>query len=353
MSNRDNPGVVRTSEQSRLTRIQDLGRTHITRPASPRPRRPSQSGNPNSQFGSPSDPTTPAKPEEVSPPVTLTGPGNPGDSHRDRSAAPQSSGNTPSSPPLLMNSPDGDDGRRVLVAATPSSDSGLSYATEHSPPVEVKEEMMDDLPDNPTPGREHSSTSSDSQTMWPVGQADNQSVGSVDHTTFDDITPATWGQIRQGGDTMAQKFFADMYKFMYITNRSTIIAANSHDSFTRTNAELEIMVKAARDEATEALREVRRLSGGMAAMQKTISSMSEEISLIARHVHESSPPLKTTSAQATRPPLNTPNLPPRPKPTQRIDDQKGTGVTPPAPSTKPPPHWGQRSTYPGDTLRIH
>jgi len=221
------------------------------------------------------------------------------------------------------------------VAATPSSDSGLSYATEPTPPAQVKEESMDD---NPNPLlREHPYSSPGPQTPWPEGQANSQSVGSAEHTTLRDINPPTWGQIREGGDTMAQKFTADMYKFMYITNRTMINASSSYDNFEKTNAELVNMVKATREEAAEAHREVLRLSGGMAAMQKTISSMSEEIKLITRRAHEPSPPLKTSSTLTTRTLPSIPTLPPKPKSTQRIDDQNDPGNNHPTRNTKPTP----------------
>ena len=85
---------------------------------------------------------------------------------------------------------------------------------------------------------------------------------------------------------------------VYISNRSTIEASHSFEGFTTAIGRMERLVQQARDEATEAQREVQRLSGGMAVMQNTISSMSEEIKLFTRRPHESSPPQK--------------NLPPRP-----------------------------------------
>ena len=79
---------------------------------------------------------------------------------------------------------------------------------------------------------------------------------------------------------------------MYITNRALIEAHCAFDDFTNTMAGLERATQQARIEAAKAQREVQQLSSGMAVMQNTISSLSEEVKLFTRHVHESSPPRK-------------------------------------------------------------
>ena len=68
------------------------------------------------------------------------------------------------------------------------------------------------------PGGTHLSTTPSLHTPELLSQLDEQFVGSVDHTTFEDIRPPQWRELWAGGDAMNQKFLADMYKFMHISN---------------------------------------------------------------------------------------------------------------------------------------
>ena len=327
MSNRDNPGVVRASEQNRHSRMLEQGRAPISRPGSPRSSsRFSQSDN-SSPADPPSDEDAPVKiEEEPTPPSVLTGPGHAGDFHRDRSIPPLSS--------IDESTSARNNRKRVLVPATPSSP-GLSYVTDCSLPAREKDETMDDIPELHCRSQRPTLMPSYG-TPDPSAQQDDEQVGSVEHTDFIDIHPPTWGELRAGGDDLTRKFYADMYKHMFISNRTSIRCADSYEDLAKDNEELRSIIRVIRDEATVAHREVLRLSSGMEAMQRSVSSMAEEITLITLRVHESSPPQKIHSAQATRPPPNRPNLPPKPVPTQRIDDQQGPGNTPPAPSNQPP-----------------
>ena len=302
MSNRDNPGVHQTPP------------SHLP------------------QSGGPAPAIKLEKEDSVlPPPSTLTGPGLPGSHIRERSAAPLSllpdqanfvpvfdsgiSYNHPLAPP-----PPGISAEvwssRALVASTPS-DSGLTYVTDHPASSPIKEEAMDTNLDS-LPGDARLSTTPSLRTSEHLSQPDEQFVGSVDHTTFEDIRPPQWGELRAGGDAMNQKFLADMYKFMYISNRSTIQASHAFDAHSKTIERLERLVQQAREEATDAQREVRRLTSDSASMQKTISSMSEEIKLIARCAHDSiSPSRGSPLFRPSRPPP----VPPKPAPPRTILDE--------------------------------
>ena len=106
------------------------------------------------------------------------------------------------------------------------------------------------------PGDAHLSSAPTLCTSKPLSQPDKQCVGSVDYTSFEDIRPPLWGELQTGGNIMNQKFLTDMYKFMYISNQSTIQASHAFDTHTKTIERLERLVQQAREEATEAQREV-------------------------------------------------------------------------------------------------
>ena len=241
MSNRDNPGVHRM----------------------PPPHHP-QSGGPVPAIKlEKEDPVLP-------PPSTLTGPDLPGSHIRERSAAPLSLPlDQPNFVPVFETSISYDHplappppgisteawSSRVLVSNTPESDSGLTYVTDHPAPSPVKEEAMDIHLDS-LPGDAHLSSAPTLCTSKPLSQPDEQCVGSVDYTSFEDIRPPLWGELQTGGNIMNQKFLTDMYKFMYISNQSTIQASHAFDTHTKTIERLERLVQQAREEATEAQREV-------------------------------------------------------------------------------------------------
>ena len=251
----------------------------------------------------------------------LTRPGHSGSFHRERSSVPSpppldfSAGNPiplgaefsadfKSAADLLKEDPTSnahtmEEIEHPHAHALPRSESGLSYAADQP---RARSEDNQDWLDQGDPFYSGGRLSVD-RTPWtsePESRHPQHLIGSIEHTEFSDIRPPTWEQLQE--DDMTQKFMADMYKFMYITCRSTIKASESYDTFADDIERLEKLAQQARDEATEAHREVQRLSGGMAAMQKTILSLSDEIKLSARRAHESSPPQK--------------NLPPRPATTR-------------------------------------
>lgn len=323
------PGALRAAELERRNRVVANGKGH--------PAKSSALGRRHSISLSRSSPT---------PFTVLTGPGNPGDFHRDRSAAPhplyQDVDPVPAGFPLgsqfpadpsrisfppprppqghttpVPNIPTVAGGGRVLVASTPDSEDAPTQSTA---PYQVKDEpdehMAGGLDTFPPyiPVYPRLSAEPSPRTSEPGSQPVDQFVGNLEYTTFDDIRPPTWGELQDGGGSaITQKFMADMYKFMYIANNTSIRNEKNFELFTVADEKLEHTLQLSCDEAADARREVQRLSSEMVALQNKVSTMLAEIKLLTRPNHESSPP---------RPPL------PRPGPSTSTSSEVARAPNP-------------------------
>ena len=360
MSNCDSPGVQ--SEDYRRARLQEKSHSHLAEPTfSLGLLRTPGGGNSDSPPPTLDGATHPLKPKEAEEYPALGGPGVRGDHPPGRSVAP------PSLSSHVRGSPVGSVGNRIQshgeyvredpispfqhvsdraidyfhqlgaylgnhVPTTPDSDSSPSYIAERSRgqivvPVESR---VCGLTGQGTTGGGAGSvgrlstqpTSIADEVGIPPGDAP---IGSIGDANSSDINPPLWGELREGGDAVMQRFIADMYKFMCIPNAQAIRTTVAYDSFAGQNEKLERMVESAREEAAAACREVRNMSDVVTALEQKISLMSDEISVLSEALRGYSPSPKAPRSHS--PPARANAVPTKPVPTEgRSETAPATGV---------------------------